>query len=236
MKKRAVFTIARNERFFLPIWVNYYKKFFDKEDIYVLDHDTTDGSTESLDVNVRKLSHETVSHGWMLSMVSQFQQELLQNYEYVLFVEADEIVMTLKGLGNYIDEMTAPAARCIGYDVAQQKHEAKFDPSKSVLSQRGFWYARKAYDKTLLAKVPLNWCVGFHHTSLRVEIDPTLILFHLRRLDYDAAIERFNERRAMLWAEEDLKRGLGYQWRMRKMPFWSKGEPIPDDIRASEMV
>ena len=44
-KSRAVITMAKNESVFLPIWWRYYAQFFLPEDIYILDHESTDGST-----------------------------------------------------------------------------------------------------------------------------------------------------------------------------------------------
>jgi hypothetical protein len=41
---RAVVTMAHNEAVFLPIWWKYYARFFAPEDIYIIDHDTTDAS------------------------------------------------------------------------------------------------------------------------------------------------------------------------------------------------
>lgn len=237
MKKRAVFTLVRNERYFLPIWLNYYKKFFSTEDIYVLDHDTTDGSTEELDCNVRRLSHETVSHGWMRQVVRAFQRELLLEYQYVLFAECDEIVISRKGLDCFIDECRVDAVRCTGYNLAQQQEEAQYHPSKTVLSQRGFWFHCKPCCKTLLAKVPLNWRMGFHHAAgIRLHCHDDLILLHLKRLDHTIALERFAERKAMLWDAADVARGLGSHWLSKEMPFWVKGEPIPDDIRMLDVV
>ena len=45
-KKCAVFTIVKNENYFLPIWLKHYKRYFDNSDIYVLDHQSNDGSTD----------------------------------------------------------------------------------------------------------------------------------------------------------------------------------------------
>ena len=46
-KRRAVVTIVHNEPVFLPIWLGYYSRFFAAEDIYVLDNESTDGSTDA---------------------------------------------------------------------------------------------------------------------------------------------------------------------------------------------
>lgn len=45
-KSRAAITIVHNEPVFLPIWLRYYARFFGAEDLYVLDNDTTGGSTD----------------------------------------------------------------------------------------------------------------------------------------------------------------------------------------------
>ena len=42
----AVFTLVRDEKDFLPIWVRYYSRHFDVGDLFILDHGTTDGSTD----------------------------------------------------------------------------------------------------------------------------------------------------------------------------------------------
>ena len=50
MKDCAVFTIVKNEKLFLPIWIKHYKKFFDNYDIYILDHESNDDSTKNLGI------------------------------------------------------------------------------------------------------------------------------------------------------------------------------------------
>ena len=44
-QRRAVITIVHNEPVFLPIWLAYYSRFFAPDEIYVFDHESTDGST-----------------------------------------------------------------------------------------------------------------------------------------------------------------------------------------------
>src|SRR5436190_17272313 len=45
-RRRAALTMVQNEAVFLPIWLRYYSRFFGPDDLYVLDHDTSDGSTD----------------------------------------------------------------------------------------------------------------------------------------------------------------------------------------------
>ena len=48
-RRAAVFTIVQNEPVFLPIWERYYQRHFDRDDIFVLDHDSTDPTTIASD-------------------------------------------------------------------------------------------------------------------------------------------------------------------------------------------
>ena len=57
-KKSAVFTIVKNENYFLPIWIKHYKKYFNESDMYVLDHQSNDASTNNLSVNVVPVINE----------------------------------------------------------------------------------------------------------------------------------------------------------------------------------
>ena len=58
--------MVHNESVFFPIWLSYYSRFFAPEDIFVFDHETTDGST-ARDGFVRiPVEHESVDHVWMV--------------------------------------------------------------------------------------------------------------------------------------------------------------------------
>ncbi|CAF4409086.1 unnamed protein product, partial [Adineta steineri] len=66
----AVFTICRNEKGYLPIWLRYYRRHFADKDIYILDNDSNDGSTSNLTVNVNRVSSEKYfDHMWLVQTV-----------------------------------------------------------------------------------------------------------------------------------------------------------------------
>lgn len=209
-KRRAVITIVHNEPVFLPIWLGYYSRFFAPEDIYVLDNDTTDGSTEG-DGFVRiPVQHDAVEHTWMVETVQRQQHELIeQGYDTVLVTDVDEIVTPTPDwgtLGDYIDEFSEWFVNCIGYEILHlTDREAPFDSTRPILDQRGYWYAHGAYNKPALATGPMSWVPGFHHRADGQEnYDPYLRLIHLHRLDIDICRARHRIRRERNWGSRDV--------------------------------
>jgi hypothetical protein len=208
-KRRAVLTMVHNEPVFLPIWLRYYSRFFEPEDIYVLDHDTSDGSTER-DGFVRiPVSHESVDHTWMVRTIEAHQRELFARYDVVLVTDVDEIVAPRPELGNlaeYVDELDDEFVNCIGYEIIHLiDREAPFDPSRGVLDQRRHWFRSTAYDKPALTKSPTRWIPGFHsREDGRTDFDPDLCMIHLHRMDYEICLARHRYRRGRAWNERDL--------------------------------
>lgn len=219
-RERCVFTIAQNEKLFLPLWLGYYSHHFEPADIFVLDHDSTDGSTAGLAgrCNVVQVHHSTsFDHNWLKTTVEHFQSFLLGSYEAVLFAEADEFVMAhperYAGLADYIRRMPGPVARCQGFDVVQDAAEPALRCDEPLLRQRAWWHPSPDYSKTLLAKTPLIWTRGFHDLQSRPAPppDPDLVLAHLHRVDYASCAARHEAAARRAWSAEDVAQGLGRQ-------------------------
>ena len=238
MAKCAFFTLVRNEKFFLPLILKYYSKYFKKEDMYVLDHDSNDDSTINLECNRVPVTHEFVSHVWMMNTVKDFQKQLLKQYEYVLFAEADEIVFAKEGLDVFIQNVKEESVRCTGFDICQHRdlETIPYDPSKSVLSQRSYWVRSELYSKPLLASIPLDWGLGFHNAgNASQNFNPHLILMHLHKFDFNTACKRHAERKSMKWNPKDLASGWGVQWQVDfESRFWCGNlSLIPESIKQS---
>ena len=58
----------------------------------MLDHGSTDGSTEVGGFVRIPVEHETVDNDWMVETVQAEQRRLLENYDCVLAVDVDELV------------------------------------------------------------------------------------------------------------------------------------------------
>ena len=251
--RRAVLTMVQNEAVFLPIWLGYYSRFFAPEDIYVLDHESTDGSTEGDGFRRIPVSHESVDHAWMVQMIEEHQHELLERYDVVLVTDVDEIVTPLPEwgtLGEYIDRFDEDWVNCVGYEIVHLADiEPPYRPDRPILDQRHYWFANGAYDKPVLATVPMAWRPGFHaRTDGRINWDPDLRLIHLHRMDYAICLDRHRWRRSRRWNHADLDAGWAAYNRVteesefRRWFYGSSGfeeagiemalEPIPDSWRG----
>jgi hypothetical protein len=189
-KRRAVITVVHNEPVFLPIWLSYYSRFFEPDDLYVIDNETTDGSTDIGGFVRIPGRYDPIASG-NLKAIEKLQHELLEGeYDVVLVTDVDEIVTPTPEwgtLGEYIDEFAEPFVTCIGYELLHMiDREEPYDPSRPILDQRGYWFANGAYNKSALATEPMSWVPGFHHrTDERINYDPDLRLIHLHRMDYE---------------------------------------------------
>jgi hypothetical protein len=253
-RERAAFTVVQNEPTFLPLWLRYYGRHFDPEDLYVLDHDSTDGSTEGLEGRCRVVPihrDKSFDHTWLRSTVEQFQSFLLSSYRWVLFGEVDEFVVPdprrHDGLGGYIESLDAVAARCSGYNVVHYPdQEPPLDFDRPILAQRSHWHPAELYSKRLISSIPLAWSTGQHREANVPDGDPDpgLYLVHLHRVDYRYCLERHRAAADRDWNDADLRDGLGPQNRLidsdafREWFFHGDDldgdrEPIPDEVRGA---
>jgi hypothetical protein len=215
-KKSAIFTIVKDETYYLHKWLNYYSQFFNKEDIYILDHQTKDGSTDNLDCNVIEIINEVAfDHLWLVQQVENFQKNLLEKYEVVIFTEVDEILYSLnQSFDSFVEDFrlnnNLSYLSAIGYEIKQDtNHEKSLTQSDNILENRNYWFRYNNYDKTLITKIPLSYGVGFHDCQYP-KLQSSLFLLHLHRVDLNLMIER-RQKRATTWnlKQDDIKKGWG---------------------------
>jgi hypothetical protein len=213
-QRSAVLTIVQNESFFFPIWLRYYSQFFAAADIYVLDHESDDGSTEVGGFNRVRVSHDTFDNRWMVSMVEAKQRELLEDYDVVLVVDVDEIVAPDPRWGtldHYLSRFNSRWVNCLGYEVLHMRDsEPVINRDLPILAQRSQWFPNPLYNKAAVATVPMSWQAGFHGRSDgKFKFDPDLRLIHLHRVDFEICKARHRRLTSKEWNPVDLERGLG---------------------------
>jgi hypothetical protein len=230
MKDKCIFTILRDEPVFLSIWMNYYGKIFDIEDIYILHHESNNEFDDYIyrkyadDAIIESISYnETFDHEWLRSTVQNKQRELLKEYKTVVFAEIDEILWHPLSLDKFIDSLSSDVATCRGFEIVHHfGNEPDLDLSrKPLLQQRKWGYYAKLYNKTLISRIPLDWCHGFHNCPQQVKPSIDLHLIHLHKLDFKIAWDRnLSHKHTLLEKEVDIST-MGVQ-NLRQKEEWLK--------------
>ncbi len=224
MRHKAVFTIVQNEPTMLPLWVRHYSRYFDPQDMYVLNHDS---AGDGLDVlkglqadhgfNVLPVHHQwSYDHLWLAKLASEFQRFLLMDRFVVVYSDVDELVLPMPGSGlytfeDYFKQMEPAYTRCSGFEVVHHvAMEPPLDFNAPLLHQRMWWYPAARYSKPLVSRVPIYWQPG-HHRATNVPSalapDPNLLLIHLHKVDCDATLRRHQEISGRPWQQADKQSG-----------------------------
>lgn len=216
----AAFTMSYNERVFLPIWRSYYGRELGYDNLFVIDHGSSDGSTGLFDSDHKKFIPRTKFDEFDRSeIVSNYFEYLLNYYEYVIFSDTDELLLPhpdfAGGIVDLIQARGASALRAYGLELVQiNDTESAIDFTKPILAQRSIAQVNPKYAKTLIGNVPLKWGPGFHRCSVRVAPDPELFLLHLKKMD--SAIARAGQERLfnIEWSDRSLEARHGRQFRL----------------------
>src|SRR3954467_12045620 len=91
----AACTMAYNESVYLPLWVRYYGSQIGNENIYVIDHGSTDGSVKDLPsgINVLKLPRTGFDEYPRTALINNIKNGLTQYYDKFLYTDCDEILV-----------------------------------------------------------------------------------------------------------------------------------------------
>jgi len=199
-KKNICFaTFARNERIRLPIWLNHYRQFITDDDIYVIDQNTTDGSTSNLTCNVINEPHEGVfDHAWLRQMLTRNLKELLKKYHIVVLNECDELMVTHnnENLKDYLIKTYKRQPLKNGatslFDVLQFDNEQDYVLGDKISKIRNYlckWQGKKHTIHTSCMKELPN---GFH--SGYGYLDNNLSTIHIQCLNSSYLTEKIKQR------------------------------------------
>jgi hypothetical protein len=211
----AALTFAYNESVNLPIWRRYYGQQFGENNLFLIDHGSDDGSTEDLgDVNRIRLPHTPFDDAKKVACLSSFQAGLLSHYDAVVCGDCDEFVVPdpeeYAGLTDYIVRMEGDYATCCGINISHIiDREPPIDLEKPILSQRHYGRFQPPSCKTLVGRVPIKWEPGLHTSNRRPNFDRHLINFHLKWMDYGAAVKRHIINQTNVWSDASLAANHG---------------------------
>jgi len=207
-RDKAVFTIVRNERLFLPLWLKHYSQHFDAADIYVLDDFSKDGSTQNLNVNVINVESDTgaFDHVKLKDTVIKHQSELLEKYKCVFFAESDELIHHKLGLDYVAQSLLADQTKhWYRVEAYQYMHNPQVEPVldllKPIHTQRNYGFLHTVMCKPLISKIPLQYGCGFHAHTGDCSVDGVgtntisgLYMLHIKMIDFELYRQRQIER------------------------------------------
>lgn len=191
----TVVTMIQNEAAMLPRWLDFYGAQVGHDNLVVLDHNTTDGSTDDLPCTRYRLPPEPWKRDWGLTriqLVNGIAQGLLFCNDWVVFADADEFLVPdpdrYDGLRHYLahraeeEKVVAP----VGLNVLHVAEvEPPLDDTQPLLAQREFVKFCSNMCKPQLKSTPDFWLRGFHGNKHEYRIDPELFQLHLKYLDRD---------------------------------------------------
>jgi hypothetical protein len=213
--KAAALTFVFNESVNLPLWIKYYGSNFGEKNLFVVDRESTDGSTNNLgEVNRIIIPRDAFDDRKKADFMSSMQNALINYYDAVVCGDCDELVVPNIGpyasLADYVAKMETDYATCIGLNILHiLNQEAPLDLSKPILAQRRYARFMSATCKTMLSKVPIRWLPGLHCLDRRPKMDPNLFMFHTKTMDYGLASARQTINRETAWSEASLSQNFG---------------------------
>src|SRR6266403_274533 len=189
-------TFAYNEAFFLPRWVTYYGSQLGPENLFVIDHGSTDLSTQGLGrVNVIRVPRESYDEVQRILAAREIHAGLLKYYDAGFVTDADEFVVVdprnYKDMRDFAAKTVAKAVTCIGLELFHdRRHEPDFNHSLPILAQRNLVLFDSWMCKHSFASRPIKFGGGFHTSDQPIHFVDDLYLIHLKNFDYKFRIAR----------------------------------------------
>ena len=206
--KVAAVTMVYNESVYLPIWLKHNAQQVGIENCYVVDHGSTDGSTDNLGAcNVVRIPRSPYDPAKQSAWNSDFCNSLLNWFDFVIYSDVDEILMAdpavAPTLVEYCRRPLPAVVTAIGLNNLHLiDDQAPLDLSQPVSTQRPYVFACASMCKPLLIHSKVKWSPGSHSSDAKLKFDH-LYMFHLRWFDRPLGLERLHKTRAMAWAQDD---------------------------------
>ncbi len=196
----AIFTHVYNERDMLCLWERYYSNFVTHAHLYVIDHGSEQPFAHLLNplTNVVRIPRGDVDHRNITSFCGNFQRFLLSQYQWVMHVDADEIIVHRNGPEAFLqslDYLSGPVTRRVtrAVDIVHDPRvEARIDFTAPISLQRNNIVPAAIYTKPVLSTAPTSWGLGFHYSMEESLLfaDNDLWLFHLAHFDVQHTLDR----------------------------------------------
>jgi hypothetical protein len=216
----AAITFCRDEGGMLPLWIKYYGNQFGVQNLYVVDDNSEDGSTDNLPCDVLRIPpiRGGKFNSTRMAMVGNLGRSLFQLYDVVMFCDTDEFIVPdpdkYAGLKKYVEARTGEgqnAVGSLGFNVVHNVgSEPPLDLSQPLLGQRRLAKFLPLMCKPAIKWVPAHWSSGTHGVKTPYRVDPDLWMFHMKFGDRALLQEAADHRQRMVEADG---RSRDTQWR-----------------------
>ena len=204
----AAVTMVYNEIELLPIWLRHNARQVGLENCFVVDHGSSDGSTDQIyPANRIRIPRSPYDPHKQSVWNTDFCSSLLQWYDYVIYSDVDEIIVADPNIAATITEFCRghlpPVLNVIGLNVQHLvDQEPGIDLNRPILQQRPYVFFCSPMCKPLLISRKVVWSPGSHSADAPVEFNH-LYAFHLRWFDLPEGLRRLARTRDMEWARLD---------------------------------
>ena len=202
--KVAVVTHARNESYFLQLWVNYYGARFGFDNLHLLKHGE-DWSTDSEQrigkiVPVEFAGSRKERDAQIGETLSSYCSGLLKDHDFVIRTDCDEFIAPDPEAGSWrsiLEECkTHGYIYSLGLDITHHTgEEGALDYERPILDQRRHARVTGEYCKPNVICAPVVWTSACHEVEGGpVRLSESLLLFHLASFDRDVLNDRIGQR------------------------------------------
>ena len=203
----AAVTMVYNEPEYLPIWIRHYTRHVGARNCYIIDHGSTDGSTDDVGgCNIIRIPRSPYDPVQQSAFSAKFCSSLLSWYGRVLLSDVDEIMLpdplVASTLSAYATQNLPEVVNAIGLNLVHRlDHEPDVDLSQPIIAQRPYAFACSPMCKPIMIARDVRWAGGSHSADAVVSF-ADLYAFHLRWFDRRIGFARMARSRAMAWANE----------------------------------
>jgi len=230
----AAITMVFNEPVFLPIWLNHYGMEFNHNNLFVVDHGSTDGSIDAARIaNLIRQPRGALDEDKRSALISTLHERLLSYYDVVIYTDVDELLVldpaTEQHLADYLSRMPWDQVSPIGMNVLHRVGlERPLDLNQPLFHQRRFVQCDPKYFKPIVARVPMRWNAGFHRSQLEPRCDANLFLFHLRAMDIGIASSRVENLNRIAFSRNALRKQHSVQFRLDQAGYLKRFFATPE--------
>ena len=199
----AALTMVYNEPVWAPVWVRHYARQVGPENCFVLDHGSSDGSTQALGVRVEPVQRAVLDEEARAALVSDRVAALLHDYDAVVHSDADELVVADPARYPDLRAFAAAApevATMVGLDLQHlPDEEPPLEPGHPIGAQRQWARFSAAMCKPAVVRRAVRWQPGFHASDAPPAFEAAYLV-HLRYADLGSGLARLARTRAQAFS------------------------------------